>query len=250
VYGDHPGLPKIESVIGEPLSPYAATKRIDELYAGVFARSFGLSATGLRYFKVFGARQDPDGAYAAVIPRWAAALLAGETVWINGDGETSRDFCYVANVVQANLLAACSEHSLAQGEVYNVAVGERTTLNQLFHALRAALAARETGNAGKPGMAQDFAAPPAANASDPGSDWADSVFAAQYGVEAAAPLPFSDPAAAPAYREFRAGDVRHSLADISKAQQLLGYAPTHTLAQGLRAAIAWYVERTLAPPGR
>ena len=219
-YGDHPALPKVEDAIGKPLSPYAVTKYVNELYAEVFARCYGFNAIGLRYFNVFGPRQDPNGAYAAVIPKWTAALLQGDAVYINGDGETSRDFCFVANAVQANLLAATvSTHSpalppLPQGEgrgegspnpapttpspavnqVYNVAVGDRTTLNILFALLRDNLAA--------------------------------------YGVSASAQ---------PVYRDFRAGDVRHSQADISKAQRLLGYAPTHRLAEGVAEAMPWYV---------
>lgn len=135
-YGDHPGLPKLEDNIGRPLSPYAVTKYVNELYADVFARSYGFASIGLRYFNVFGPRQDPEGAYAAVIPRWTAALLKGEPVWVNGDGETSRDFCYIANAVQANLLAACATDSSALNQVYNVAVGDRTTLNALYRLLR------------------------------------------------------------------------------------------------------------------
>ena len=140
-YGDHPGLPKIEDRIGKPLSPYAVTKYVNELYADVFARSYGFAAIGLRYFNVFGPRQDPDGAYAAVIPKWTAAMIAGDEVFINGDGETSRDFCFVANAIQANLLAATATATEARNQVYNVAVGDRTTLNHLFDALRDALAA-------------------------------------------------------------------------------------------------------------
>ncbi|BDG03433.1 NAD-dependent epimerase [Anaeromyxobacter oryzae] len=136
VYGDHPDLPKREDVIGRPLSPYAVTKLTNELYAEAFAKAYGLELMGLRYFNVFGPRQDPDGPYAAVMPRWFAALLGGGDVVINGDGETSRDFCYVANVVQANLLAASSTNAAALGRVYNVACGERTTLNELFAAIR------------------------------------------------------------------------------------------------------------------
>jgi UDP-N-acetylglucosamine 4-epimerase len=192
-YGDHPALPKIEENIGHPLSPYAVTKYVNELYASVFARSYGFKAIGLRYFNVFGPRQDPNGAYAAVIPKWTAALLKGETVFINGDGETSRDFCFVANAVQANLLAACAPED-SRDQVYNVAVGDRTTLNQLFAALRDAL----KGN----------------------------------GVSSATQ---------PSYRDFRAGDVRHSQADVGKAQCLLGYAPTHRLAEGIVVAMRWYV---------
>lgn len=135
-YGDHAALPKTEDRIGKPLSPYAVTKYVNELYADVFARCYGIESIGLRYFNVFGPRQDPDGAYAAVIPKWFAALLRGETVYINGDGETSRDFCYVANAVQANLLAATTTSATAINQVYNVAVGGRTTLNQLFSAIR------------------------------------------------------------------------------------------------------------------
>ncbi len=138
-YGDHPALPKVEGNIGKPLSPYAVTKYVNELYAEVFARSYGFKAIGLRYFNVFGKRQDPDGAYAAVIPKWTAAMVRGEDVFINGDGETSRDFCFIENAVQANLLAATADEA-ARNEVYNVAVGDRTTLNDLFAALKEALA--------------------------------------------------------------------------------------------------------------
>lgn len=138
-YGDHPALPKVEENIGKPLSPYAVTKYVNELYAEVFARSYGFKAIGLRYFNVFGKRQDPNGAYAAVIPKWTAAMVRGEDVFINGDGDTSRDFCFIENAVQANLLAATAEDS-AKNEVYNVAVGDRTTLNDLFTALKSALA--------------------------------------------------------------------------------------------------------------
>lgn len=138
-YGDHPGLPKVEDRIGRPLSPYAVTKYVNELYADVFARCYGFTTIGLRYFNVFGKRQDPNGAYAAVIPKWTAAMIRGEDVIVNGDGETSRDFCYVANAVQANLLAACAEDEAARNQVYNVAVGGRTTLNELFESLRTVL---------------------------------------------------------------------------------------------------------------
>ncbi|GLS03844.1 capsular polysaccharide biosynthesis protein [Chitiniphilus shinanonensis] len=199
-YGDHPGLPKVEERIGRPLSPYAVTKYANELYADVFAGSYGVQAVGLRYFNVFGPRQDPDGAYAAVIPRWVASMLAREPVFINGDGDTSRDFTFVANVIQANLLAATTEGLPAAHRVYNVAVGERTTLNQLFQALREALL--------------------------PQAPWlADAM---------------------PSYRDFRAGDVRHSLADVSKAAGDLGYAPTHRLHQGLALAMPWYLAHVAA----
>ena len=139
-YGDHPGLPKVEDKIGKPLSPYAVTKYVNELYADVFARSYGFKSIGLRYFNVFGRRQDPDGAYAAVIPKWTASMIKGDTVFINGDGETSRDFCYIDNTVQANILAATTNNFEAMDQVYNVAVGDRTTLNELFNAIQSALA--------------------------------------------------------------------------------------------------------------
>lgn len=137
-YGDHPALPKVEDVIGKPLSPYAITKYVNELYADVFSRTYGFHSIGLRYFNVFGPRQDPNGAYAAVIPKWTAAMIAGDDVVINGDGETSRDFCFVANAVQANIRAALA--TISQSEVVNVALGDRTTLNELFAAIRQSLA--------------------------------------------------------------------------------------------------------------
>ena len=193
-YGDHPGLPKVEDIIGKPLSPYAVTKYVNELYADVFARSYGMASVGLRYFNVFGPRQDPNGAYAAVIPKWAAAMLAGETVYINGDGETSRDFCFVANAVQANLLAAMTEDAAAVNQVYNVAVGDQTSLNGLHTMLAGALAAV------RPGLQ----------------------------------------VAAPEHRDFRAGDVRHSRADVGKARRWLGFAPSHDLQTGLRVAADWF----------
>src|SRR5690606_2695556 len=139
-YGDHTALPKIENVIGNPLSPYAVTKYVNELYANVFATTYGFKSTGLRYFNVFGKRQDPAGAYAAVIPKWIASIIRNEEVVVNGDGETSRDFCFIENVIQANLLAAtCVEE--VRGQVFNVAVGERTSLNQLFSMLRSSMKA-------------------------------------------------------------------------------------------------------------
>jgi UDP-N-acetylglucosamine/UDP-N-acetylgalactosamine 4-epimerase len=190
-YGDHEGLPKVEHATGAPLSPYAASKSANELYADAFGRCYGMEMVGMRYFNVFGARQDPEGAYAAVIPRWVRAMLTGETVEVNGDGETSRDFCYIANVIQANLLAALTDDPRAVGQVYNIAVGEKTSLNRLLGILRALL-----------------------------------------GVELE-----------PLYRPFRPGDVRHSLADISLARELLGYNPTHSLATGLEEALPWYVNR-------
>lgn len=137
-YGDHPALPKIEENIGNPLSPYAVTKYVNELYAGVYARSYGFKTIGLRYFNVFGKRQDPNGAYAAVIPKWTAAMIQGEDVYINGDGETSRDFCFIENTVQMNILAATAPDE-AKDQVYNVAVGDRTTLNDLYASIKASL---------------------------------------------------------------------------------------------------------------
>jgi len=199
-YGDHPGLPKVEDLIGKPLSPYAVTKVVNELYADVFAKTYGMACIGLRYFNVFGRRQDPDGAYAAVIPKWTAALINDEPVYINGDGETSRDFCYIDNAVQANILAAMADKPEALNQVYNVAFGARTTLNQLYQQLRGQLLPRY---------------PHLANAS-------------------------------PTYRDFRAGDVRHSLADITKARTLLGYSPTHDLHSGLQEAIGWYMENSVS----
>jgi UDP-N-acetylglucosamine/UDP-N-acetyl-alpha-D-glucosaminouronate 4-epimerase len=194
-YGDHPGLPKVEDAIGKPLSPYAVTKYANELYADVFARCYGLNSLGLRYFNIFGPRQDPEGAYAAVIPKWIAQLIGGEPVYINGDGETSRDFCYVENAVQANLLAATTGNPAALNQVYNVAVAERTTLNQLFELERELLIEHF------PQVRE----------------------------------------CRPHYREFREGDVRHSLADISKARKLLGYSPTHRVREGLKEAMGWYL---------
>jgi UDP-N-acetylglucosamine 4-epimerase len=195
-YGDHPDLPKVEEKIGRPLSPYAVTKLVNELYAEVFATTYGFKSIGLRYFNIFGRRQDPEGAYAAVIPKWIAAMIKDERVFINGDGETSRDFCYIDNTIQANLLAAAASDEAAIGQVYNVAVGERTSLNQLYFHLRDALAGR---------------------------------------------FPHSK-AAQPIYRDFRAGDVRHSLADIGKAKELLGYQPTHRVSEGLNQAMSWYID--------
>ena len=201
-YGDHPGLPKVEERIGNPLSPYAVTKYLDELYAGVFTRNYGMQTIGLRYFNVFGPRQDPNGAYAAVIPNWASRIARGEACLINGDGETTRDFCYVTNVVQANLRAALVPAEGPRHEIFNIAYGEQTTLNQLHGLL------------------------------------ADNLRTHIPGLQALAPR----------HRDFRAGDVRHSLADIGKAQRLLGYAPTHSVRQGLAEAIGWYVDPHTSAP--
>jgi UDP-N-acetylglucosamine 4-epimerase len=192
-YGDHPTLPKVEKNIGNPLSPYAVTKHVNELYAGVYARNYGFKTIGLRYFNVFGKRQDPDGAYAAVIPKWTASLIKGEDVFINGDGETSRDFCFIENIIQVNILSAIASND-AKDQVYNVAVGEKTTLNILYKIIQSALAKNISHNNQMP-----------------------------------------------IYRDFRAGDVRHSLADISKAKIALGYLPEFKISDGIEKAMPWYV---------
>lgn len=192
-YGDHPELPKKEENIGHPLSPYAVTKLVNEQYADVFARCYNLTSTGLRYFNVFGRRQDPDGAYAAVIPKWISAMLSNEDVIINGDGTTSRDFCYIDNVVQMNILAATSPETPGS-EVYNVAVGGRTSLNELFSLLQRQLNEKNI----------------------------------QYTAD-------------PVYKDFRAGDVKHSQADISKAQSELGYNKFTDIEQGIAQSLEWYI---------
>lgn len=195
-YGDHAALPKIEDQIGKPLSPYAVTKYVNELYAEVFSRTYGFHSIGLRYFNVFGPHQNPDGAYAAVIPKWISAMLKSEPLFINGDGETSRDFSFIANIIQANLLAATNNDPEAQNQIYNVAVGYRTTLNELYGLIKSELGKR---------------------------------------------LPHLE-IPLPEYRDFRAADVRHSLASIEKAGSLLGYQPTHTIGQGMAEAMDWYIE--------
>ncbi|OOE63850.1 NAD-dependent epimerase/dehydratase family protein [Salinivibrio kushneri] len=192
-YGDHSALPKVEENIGKPLSPYAVTKYVNELYADVFAKSYGFKSVGLRYFNVFGKRQDPNGAYAAVIPKWTSAMIKGETVNINGDGETSRDFCFVENAVQANILASLANDE-AKNKVYNVAVGDRTSLNTLYSSIRDSLSDNNV------------------------------VFNKE-----------------PNYCDFRAGDVRHSQADISKAKKLLGYQPEFRINDGIEKAMPWYI---------
>ena len=191
-YGDHPALPKLEENIGNPLSPYAVTKYVNELYAGVYAKTYGFKSIGLRYFNVFGQRQDPDGAYAAVIPKWTSNMIKGEEVFINGDGETSRDFCFIENTVQMNILAATAKDEV-KDEVYNVAVGDRTTLNELYEAIQTALY--------------------------------------QCGIKNQREA---------IYRDFRAGDVRHSQADISKARDKLGYSPEFNIIMGISKAMPWY----------
>ena len=193
-YGDHPALPKVEDVIGKPLSPYAVTKYVNELYANTFSRNYGFHCVGLRYFNVFGKRQNPNGAYAAVIPKWTGSLLNGETVYINGDGLTSRDFCYVENAIQANLLAAAACHENTESQVYNVAVGNQTTLLTLFNLLLKSIKSK--------------------------------------GFETDSNL---------VHRELRSGDVRHSLANIGKISERLGYKPSHSITSGIPLAVDWYI---------
>ncbi len=194
-YGDHPDLPKVEDKIGNPLSPYAVTKVVNELYANVFAKTYGFKAIGLRYFNIFGKRQDPNGAYAAVIPKWVSAILNKEEVFINGDGETSRDFCYIDNTVQMNLLAATTDNDDATNQVYNVALNERTSLNTLYQMIEDRLIQRTEG------------------------------------LEKKEPI----------YKDFRAGDVRHSQANIDKAKELLNYHPEYMISEGMDEAMDWYV---------
>lgn len=197
-YGDHPALPKIEENIGNPLSPYAVTKYVNELYAEVFSRTYQFHSVGLRYFNVFGKRQNPDGAYAAVIPKWTNFMLQNEDIRINGDGETSRDFCYINNVVQINILSALAPEC-AKNNIYNVALGDRTSLNNLFEIIRNSLLEYDIHYTKKP-----------------------------------------------IYQEFRAGDVKHSQADISKARINLGYQPSHNIYQGIREMMPWYVDNFLS----
>jgi UDP-N-acetylglucosamine/UDP-N-acetylgalactosamine 4-epimerase len=193
-YGDHPALPKVEHTIGKPLSPYSVTKVVNEMYADVFSKTYGFHSIGLRYFNVFGRRQNPNGAYAAVIPKWTAAMLTGEDIFINGDGHTSRDFCYVDNAVQANFLAATTQNAAAKNQVYNVAVGDRTTLNDLYAQIKQTLSSLNI----------------------------------EY------PLNVQ-------YRDFRAGDVQHSQADIGKSKRLLGYEPRFDIKAGVANAMPWYI---------
>ena len=194
-YGDHPDLPKIESKIGNALSPYAVTKVVNELYASVFAKTYGFKTIGLRYFNIFGKRQDPNGAYAAVIPKWVSAILNKEDVFINGDGETSRDFCYIDNTVQMNLLAATTDNDEATNQVYNVALNERTSLNKLYQMIEERLIQKIEG------------------------------------LEEKEPI----------YRDFRSGDIMHSQANISKAQELLKYQPEYRISEGMDETMDWYI---------
>ena len=195
-YGDHPDLPKQEDKIGNPLSPYAVTKLANELYAKVFSETYGIETIGLRYFNIFGKRQDPKGAYAAVIPKWISAILNQDDVFINGDGETSRDFCFVENATQINILAATTENHKATNQVYNVALNDRTSLNQLYEMI------------------------------------AEGILKRVKKLERKEPI----------YRDFRPGDVRHSQANIEKAEILLGYFPKHTISMGLEETIDWYLK--------
>lgn len=199
VYGDSPNLPKVEEETGNVLSPYAATKYIDEIYAGVYSRVYGLDVKGLRYFNVFGPHQNPDGVYAAVIPKWFEACLKGESPRIFGDGETSRDFCFVKNAVQANILALMQPDSVAgESPVYNIAAEKRITLNELISGIQSNL---------KRNL-------------------------------------ISYKEIKPVYEDFRAGDVRHSLADTSKAKRELGYVPEFSVEEGLSILSKWYAEET------
>jgi UDP-N-acetylglucosamine 4-epimerase len=200
VYGDARTIPQVEDVTGQVLSPYAATKATNEMFAKVFQRTYGLETVGLRYFNVFGRRQDPNGAYAAVIPRWAANLLKGSPCEIFGNGETSRDFCYIANAVQANILGATEPSAEASAQAYNVACGDETSLNALFAMIR------------------------------------DNLTAIQPMVASAEP----------SYAAERQGDIRRSLADIGKARRLLGYAPTHSAAAGMKETLRWYASQLAA----
>ena len=192
-YGNHPALPKAEENIGKPLSPCAVTKYVNELYADVFAKSYGFKTIGLRYFNIFGKRQDPSGAYATVVPKWTLAMLKNGDVFTKGGCETSRDFCFIENAVQANLLSAVAKDD-AKNQVYNVAVGDRTSLNDLYEAIKTALAAN-----------------------------------GKY---------YDRPAV---FRDFRAGDVRHSQADITKASENLGYQPDYRILDGIAKAMPWYI---------
>jgi len=195
IYGDSKELPKVEERTGKLLSPYAVTKATNELYMGVFQKCYGMETIGLRYFNVFGKRQDPNGAYAAVIPKWIGQILNGEELFINGDGETSRDFTYIENVIQANILAGTTDNQEAFGEAFNTAFGGRETLNNLYNSIVKGL----------------------------------QKHLPQLEIKEAH------------YRDFRAGDIRHSNANIDKIQQLLGYEPTHSLDQGLSESINWYI---------
>lgn len=196
VYGDHESLPKVEGIIGKQLSPYAITKYVNELYANNFSENYDLKITGLRYFNVFGKRQDPNGSYAAVIPKWINSILKREPIYINGDGTTSRDFCFIENVTQVNILATLSNTS---SNIYNVAVGDKTSLNTLQKLLYEYLAEIHP-------------------------------------IELKKPI----------YRDFRVGDVKHSLADIRLAKIEIGYSPEYSIEKGLKKSLPWYVKSILS----
>lgn len=191
VYGDEPNLPKVEARVGNPLSPYAVTKKANELYAAVFAQLFSMKTIGLRYFNIFGPRQDPNGPYAAVIPLFVSGILKGSEVFINGDGEQTRDFTYVDNAVQANIRAMLATSDAAFGEAYNIAVGENFSVNFLYESIRSLLGREHR----------------------------------------------------PTHRAAREGDIRNSLADISKAQRLIGYQPTRRFMDGLADTVAYFKEQ-------
>ncbi len=194
-YGDHKKLPKKEHIIGNPLSPYAVTKYVNELYADVFNKAYEFNSIGLRYFNVFGKRQTPNSTYAAVIPKWIHAIIKSEEIFINGDGKTSRDFCFIENAIQANILAATNTNKKAFNNIYNIALGDRTSLNELYAMLQSAINKQSNIKHSKL-----------------------------------------------IYRDFRAGDVKHSQADISKAKNLLGYRPTHKVKPGIDETINWHLE--------
>ncbi len=195
IYGNNKDLPKKENMIGGPLSPYAVTKQVNELYSEVFASTYGLKTIGLRYFNVFGKRQDPNGAYAAVIPKWISKIIKNEQVFVNGDGQTSRDFCYVKNAVQMNLLAATTTNKKAIDQIYNVALNDQTSLNELYFMIEERLIEKVKGLKQKK----------------------------------------------PLYKDYRKGDIRHSRADIGKANKLLNYEPKYKISEGLDETIDWYV---------
>ncbi|MFQ2045670.1 NAD-dependent epimerase/dehydratase family protein [Aeromonas veronii] len=196
-YGDNLALPKVESNIGHPLSPYAVTKYVNELYADIFARVYNFKCIGLRYFNVFGKRQDPLGAYSAVIPKWTSAMISGDDIFINGDGETSRDFCFVENVIQMNILSAVASEN-NKNNVYNVAIGDRTSLNLLYCLILGSLKKNNISYSKKP-----------------------------------------------IYRDYRAGDIHHSQADISKARNMLGYEPIYKISEGISLSMPWYIRNAL-----
>lgn len=196
-YGDHKALPKVEDVIGNPLSPYAVSKLANELYADVFNRIYKFETIGLRYFNIFGKRQNPNGAYAAVIPKWIQSFMDDSEIYINGDGSTSRDFCYIDNTIQMNILAALTKNDESINQIYNVAHNDRNSLKDLFQLIKKSLLLR--------GLDCEYKEP--------------------------------------IYREFRAGDVLHSQANIDKAKSLLGYKPELNFSQGMNLLIDWYISR-------